>query len=175
MKGSAMSEIRKAKIQLGQAIRESGPKRPQRVPKVIDFEQIEKMPRLAFARGCASGIFLSREREGSRYYTQGYCFHDADMEDFIWDETAWDEAFYCVKGELLVHVLDADGAEAEFSVAQGSHFWAPAGYKYTLKASGTDSIAFWTMAPVQKTGWKYTGDDPSYSDGLVSMLANSQF
>lgn len=170
-----MSEVRKAKIQLGQLIRESAPKRPERFPKVIRFEDIEKLPRLSFAKGCASGIFLSREREDSRYYTQGYCFHDADMDDFTWDETAWDEVFHCLKGKLLVHAVDADGDETDFTVEQGNHFWAPAGYKYTLKASGVESIAFWTMAPVQKTGWKYTGDDPSYSDGLVAMRTHNEF
>ncbi|WP_241769686.1 hypothetical protein [Rhodococcus opacus] len=159
---------------VGAEIRASFPSRPQRFPKVINFKDIESMPRLPFSKGCASGVFISREREDSRYYTQGYCFHDSDMEDFVWDETAWDEAFYCVKGQLRLHAVDADGAEADYVVDEGDHFWAPAGFKYTFRASGVDSINFWTMAPVQQSGWKYTGDDPSYSDALIAMRDNPE-
>ena len=164
-----LNVVDQAKQEVGANIRQSFPKRPQRYPKVIERAEIEKLPRLPFSKGCESGIFISREREDSRYYTQGYCFHDADMEDFVWDETAWDEVFFCLKGKLILHVVDIDGKEDKFDVDEGNHFWAPAGFKYTFKASGVESINFWTMAPVQQSGWKYTGDDPSYSDALNAM------
>lgn len=142
----------------GAIIRESVIKRESRVPRMIRHSEIAAMPRLRFTRGCESGIFISREREESRFYSQGLCFHDADMDDFTWDEVSWDEAFYCMKGQLKVVAVDVEGNEAEFVVNEGDHFWAPAGYKYTLKATGVDSINFWTMAPVLHSGWRDTGD-----------------
>lgn len=153
------------------AIRDSVPEAPYRVPKLIPFAEIEAMPRLRFVRGMESGVFVSKERDGARYFSQGLCFHDADMDDLVWDETGWDEAFLCLKGKLLVLIEDADGNTAEYEVNEGDHFWAPAGYKYTLRATGVDSINFWTMGPVMKSGWRYTDDQcaPAYHDTLVEM------
>ena len=81
-----------------------------------------------------------------------------------------DEAFYCMKGQLVVGVKDFEGNKAEFIVDEGDHFWAPAGYEYTLKASGVESINFWTMAPVLHSGWRDTGDPagPGYSNMLLN-------
>lgn len=163
-----------AKREAGAAIRASMPKRETRYPRHIRHKEIEAMPRLQFSKGCESGVFISRERDEARFYSQGLCFHAADMDDLVWQETSWDEAFYCMKGQLLVQVVDAEGNKAKFTVDEGDHFWAPAGYKYTLKASGVESINFWTMAPVMQSGWRYTGDDESYSDALISMRVPSQ-
>lgn len=155
----------------GAAIRASMQKREHRYPRHMKHEDIATMPRLRFVPGMESGIFVSRERDESRFYSQGLCFHDADMDPLVWDEVSWDEAFYCMKGQLIVAVKDHEGNEAEFVVDEGDHFWAPAGYTYTLKPSGVDSINFWTMAPVLHSGWRDTGDPagPGYSD----MLRNS--
>jgi hypothetical protein len=158
----------------GSVIRKSAPQRANRFPRHTRFSEIEKMPRLQFSKGCESGIFISRERDEARFYSQGLCFHDADMEDLVWDETSWDEAFYCIKGQLRVLVSDIEGNEAEFVVEEGDHFWAPAGYKYTMKATGVESINFWTMAPLMQSGWRYTGDDATYSDALIDMRAVSE-
>lgn len=142
----------------GALIRESVERRENRVPRHIRHEEIAAMPRLRFSRGCESGIFISRERDEARFYSQGLCFHDADMDDLTWEGVSWDEAFYCMKGKLRVVVTDAEGNEAEFIVNEGEHFWGPAGYKYSLKATGVESINFWTTAPVLFTGWSDTGD-----------------
>jgi mannose-6-phosphate isomerase-like protein (cupin superfamily) len=167
-----MTKYTEAMRKRGAEIRASQANMPQRWPRLIEFKSIDSMPRLEFSKGCASGIFLSREREGSRFYTQGYCYHAADMEDFVWNESSWDEAFYCVRGTLKFIAEDTETGETEeFVIEQGNHFWAPAGFQYTLKATGVDSIAFWTMAPVQVSGWKYTGDDPAYSLGLSEMAS----
>jgi hypothetical protein len=157
-------------------IRESAERREHRIPRAMTHEEIEAMPRLRFTRGVESAIFISREREGSRYYSQGLCFHDADMDDFTWDEVSWDEAFYCMKGQLKVVVEDHEGNQAEYVVDEGGHFWAPAGYKYTLKATGVDSINFWTMAPVLFSGWRDTGDaqGPLYSKMLIEGRLNGK-
>ncbi|HTY56891.1 MAG TPA: hypothetical protein VMB26_16920, partial [Candidatus Binataceae bacterium] len=142
----------------GAAIRESVTRRENRLPRHMTHEEIAAMPRLRFVKGMESGIFISRDRDESRFYSQGLCFHDADMDDLTWDEVSWDEAFYCMKGKLKVVVTDAEGNQAEYDMNEGDHFWAPAGYKYTLKATGVESINFWTMAPVLFTGWRDTGD-----------------
>ncbi len=153
------------------AIRASVPDTSHRVPKTIPFKEIEAMPRLQFTGGMRSGVFISKEREDSRYFSQGLCFHDADMEDLVWDEIGWDESFLCLKGKLLVFAKDVDGNVSEFEIEEGDHFWAPAGYEYTMRATGVDSINFWTMGPVQRTGWRYTDEEyaPPYSAELVQM------
>ena len=153
----------------GAAIRESVQRREHRVPRHITHKEIAAMPRLRFTRGCESGIFISRERDESRFYSQGLCFHDADMDDLTWEGVSWDEAFYCMKGQLKIIVTDPEGNEAEFIVDQGDHFWGPAGYKYTMKATGVESINFWTTAPVLFTGWSDTGDaqGPTYHQMLL--------
>lgn len=157
----------------GARIRASVQKRAARYPRHMRHKDIAAMPRYRFVPGMESGIFISRERDESRFYSQGLCFHDADMDDLVWEEVSWDEAFYCMKGQLVILVKDIEGNEAEFVVDEGDHFWAPAGYTYTLRASGVDSINFWTMAPVLHTGWRDTGDPagPAYSDMLINANA----
>ena len=103
------------------------------------------MPRMEFVPGMESGIFVSRERDESQYFSQGLCFHAADMDDLVWEQTGWEEAFMCLKGKLHVRVEDADGQKNDYFIEEGGHFWAPQGYKYILRATGIDSINFWTM------------------------------
>jgi len=160
----------------GAAIRDSVQRRENRIPRLFRHEDIAAMPRLRFVKGMESGIFISRERDESRFYSQGLCFHDADMDPLTWDEVSWDEAMYCMKGQLLIGVTDAEGNEAEYVVNEGEHFWAPAGYKYTLKATGVESINFWTMAPVLYTGWRDTGDaqGPIYHQMLIDDRLESK-
>jgi hypothetical protein len=126
----------------------------KRYPRIITFGEIESMPRLPFSKGCASGVFISRERDDARYFYQGICFHDADMEEYRWEQSNWDETYYCMKGTLRVNVEDAAGNEKLFDIEEGEHFYLPAGYTYTLKASGKESLNFWTLGPAFKAGLK---------------------
>lgn len=160
----------------GAAIRDSVQRHEYRVPRHIRHEEIAAMPRLRFVKGCESGIFISRERDESRFYSQGLCFHDADMDDLTWEGVSWDEAFYCMKGQLKIVVTDAEGNQAEYIVDEGDHFWGPAGYKYTMKATGVESINFWTTAPVLFTGWSDTGDaqGPAYHQMLLDGRLGSK-
>lgn len=146
----------------------------RRYPRVIKFDEIEAMPRLPFSEGCSSAIFLSRERDDARYFYQGMCFHGADMEDFGWHQSSWDEAYYCVKGVLRVAVSDDTGREKVFDIHEGEHFYLPAGYTYTLRASGVDSINFWTLGPAFKVGLKplkeiNLPEAPAYAKTLIEM------
>ncbi|MSW95799.1 MAG: hypothetical protein F2796_03270 [Actinobacteria bacterium] len=96
------------------------------------------------------------------------------MADLTWQATSWDEAFLCISGKLHVIVVDRDGKELNFHMEAGDHFWGPAGYKYTLRATGVETLNYWTTGPAQPTGWRYTGDDGSYSDLLIGMRKVAQ-
>ena len=146
----------------------------RRYPRLITREQIEAMPRMPFSERCESAIFISRERDDARFFYQGLCFHAADMEDFKWMQSAWDESYYCVEGVLRLAVSDDTGREKVFDIQQGQHFYLPAGYTYTLRASGVDSVNFWTMGPAFKAGLKPlkeldVSDAPAYSKTLVEL------
>lgn len=164
-----MSSYIKSRREAGAVIRASVPKQEIRFPRLFHFEDIATMPRIAFAKGAESGTFISREREGSRYYSQGIGFHAPDHEDVVWHATSWDEAFYCISGKLRIVASDKDGNELDSILEPGDHFWAPAGYKYELKSTGIESLSLFTTAPQMPSGWRYTGDDESYSNLLIAL------
>nr|WP_180819441.1 cupin domain-containing protein [Gordonia terrae] len=130
---------------------------------------MEKMPRIAFSDGAEAATFISRERDGSRYFSQGVTNVRSDAQDIIWQATSWDEAFYCLEGAVQVVVTDANNEEMEFTLDAGEFFWAPAGYRYAVKSTGVEAKVLLTIGPQMRSGWRYTGDDESYSDTLISM------
>jgi mannose-6-phosphate isomerase-like protein (cupin superfamily) len=158
-----------AKREAGAAIRRSVPAQEIRFPRLFRFDEIEAMPRIAFSDGVAAGTFISRERDGARYYSQGISFHAPAAKDVVWQATSWDEAFYCIDGTIHIVVTDADDVNVEFSLEAGEYFWAPAGYKYTVKSTGVEAKMLLTTSPQMLSGWRYTGDDESYSDVLIGM------
>jgi hypothetical protein len=146
----------------------------RRYPRIITFDEIKGMPRLPFSKGCASGVFISRERDDARYFYQGICFHDADMEDYRWEQSSWDETYYCMKGVLRVLVEDSEGNEKLFDIKESEHFYLPAGFTYTLKASGVESMNFWTLGPAFKVGLRPLREidipeAPEYAKSLRAM------
>lgn len=164
-----MSSYAKAKREAGAQIRASAPKHEIRFPRVFQADEIAAMPRIAFSKGVEMGAFISREREGSRYYSQGIGFHAPDAEDVVWQATSWDEAFTCLSGKIRVVVTDKTGSELDYTIEPGDYFWAPAGYKYSIKATGVESMSYVTTAPQLPSGWRHTGDDESYSDVLIGL------
>lgn len=164
-----MSTLTEAKRKAGAAIRASAPKQEIRFPRLFNLEEIEALPGIAFSEGAASTIFISRERDGSRYFSQGITTLKADAKDIVWQETSWDEAFYCMEGEFRIVVTDVDGIELAFTVRAGEFFWAPAGYRYAVKSTGVEAKVQLTTAPQMPSGWRYTGDDESYSDALIAL------
>lgn len=164
-----MSTLTEAKRKVGAAIRASAPKQEIRFPRLFSLAEIEAMPGIAFSEGAASTIFISRERDGARYFSQGITTLKADAKDIVWQETSWDEAFYCMEGEFRIVVTDVDGIELEFTVRAGEFFWAPAGYLYAVKSTGVEAKVQLTTAPQMPSGWRYTGDDESYSDALIAL------
>jgi hypothetical protein len=153
-------------------------KRDRRYARVMGFAEIEAMPRLEFSKGCESAVFVSRERDDARYFYLGMCFHGADMEDFVWEQVSWDEAFYCIKGRLCLHIRDGQDNESELFIEEGEHVYVPAGYWYTLKATGIDSLNYWIMSPSAKVGlapMHQTGipEAPQYAKTLRAMRDES--
>ena len=49
---------------------------------------------------------------------------------------------------------------------QGEHIFLPAGYKYTLEATGVKSKFFWTSGPSPRVG---LADAKEYSDKLKAL------
>lgn len=164
-----MVSYTEARRAAGAAVRASAPKQEIRFPRLFGFDEIEAMPRIAFSNGAECAAFISREREGSRYYSQGVGFHAADAEDVVWQATSWDEAFFCISGSLRVVVTDNQGTELDYKLEPGQYFWAPAGYRYAVKSAGVEAISFVTTSPQMPSGWRYTGDDESYSDALIGL------
>jgi mannose-6-phosphate isomerase-like protein (cupin superfamily) len=158
-----------AKRAAGAAIRASAPDHAIRFPRLFHPDEIAAMPRIAFSKGVEAAWFVSREREGSRYYSQGVAFHDADAEDVVWQATSWDELMTILSGNVRVVVTDAAGSEADFLVEEGDYIWLPAGYKYAVKSTGVEATSLVTTAPQMPSGWRHTGDDESYSDALVEL------
>lgn len=153
----------------GATIRASAPRHEIRFPRLLTFDEVAALPRIPFGKGCEMGAFISRERDGSRYYSQGISFIAADADDVVWQETSWDEAFYCLDGVVRIVVTDAAGATADFMLRAGEFFWAPAGYQYAVSSTGVEARVHLTTSPQLPSGWRHTGDDESYSDALIAL------
>jgi len=124
----------------------------RRYPRVITEEEISSMPRLQFNTGIDTAIFLSRERDDARYFRQGYCFQEPDHGDYHWEQTNFDETHYCLEGKIRLRVRDVAGREVVLEAAQGEHIYLPAGYAYTLEATGVKTVFFWTSGPSPRVG-----------------------
>lgn len=138
----------------------------RRYPRVISMDEISAMPRLEFNTGIDTAIFLSRERDDARYFRQGVCFQEPDHEPYHWNQTDFDETHYCLKGKIRLRVRDASGREVVLEAAQGEHIYLPAGYAYTLEATGVETAFFWTSGPSPRCGLV---EAPEYSKELKSL------
>jgi len=138
----------------------------RRYPRVITPGEIHTMPRLTFNRGIDTAIFLSRERDDARYLRQGYCYMEADHEPYNWMQSDFDETHYCLEGKIHLVVRDASGRAVILEAKPGEHIYLPAGYDYTLKASGLKTSFFWSSGPSPRAGLV---EHPEYSAELKSL------
>lgn len=138
----------------------------RRYPRVIVPDEIDKMPRLQFNTGIDTAIFLSRERDDARYFRQGYCYGEADHLPYHWDQKDFDETHYVLKGKIHLLVEDASGRSVVLEAAEGEHIYLPAGYKYTLEATGADYVFFWSSGPSPRAGLAEAAD---YSAELTAL------
>ena len=138
----------------------------RRYPRVITMDEITAMPRLEFNTGIDTAIFLSRERDDARYFRQGVCWMKPDHGPYNWDQTHFDETHYCLYWQIRLRVKDASGREVVLEAGQGEHIYLPAGYDYTIEATGVDSAFFWTSGPSPRPGLVEAKD---YSNELKSL------
>ena len=124
--------------------------KPQRYPKVMTPDEIEAMPRLEFNKGIETGIFISQEREDARYFRQGI----------------FDESQCCLTGMIRLRVEDASGRQVVLEARPGEHIYLPAGYTYTLEATGIESSFLWTSGPSNGPG---IVEAPGYSKQLRAL------
>ncbi len=138
----------------------------RRYPRVIVPDEIDKMPRLTFNTGIETNIFVSRERDDARYFRHGYCYGEPDHLPYNWDQKDFDESHYVLKGRIHLVVEDAVGRTVVLEAGEGEHIYLPAGYKYTLEATGVAYTFFWTSGPSPRVG---VADAPDYSRELKAL------
>ena len=138
----------------------------RRFPRVITEPEISAMPRLEFNTGIDTAIFLSRERDDARYFRQGYCYMEPDHLPYHWDQTNFDETHYCLEGQIRLRVADRDRREVVLEAGAGEHIYLPAGYAYTLEATGVRSVFFWSSGPSPRPGLVEAKD---YSRQLTAL------
>ena len=138
----------------------------RRYPRVIVPDEIDKMPRLQFNTGIETNIFLSRERDDARYFRHGYCYGEPDHLPYRWDQKDFDETHFVLKGKIHLVVEDAAGRSIVLEAVEGEHIYLPAGYEYTLEATGVAYTFFWTSGPSPKVG---VADAADYSRELRAL------
>jgi ethanolamine utilization protein EutQ (cupin superfamily) len=141
-------------------------KNAMRYPKVIEEAEIDSLPRLEFNTGIDTAIFISRERDDARYFRHGYCYMEPDHGDYHWDQSNFDESHFCLEGRIKLRVEDAAGKQIVLEAKEGEHIFLPAGYKYTLEATGVKSKFFWTSGPSPRVG---LADAKEYSEKLTAL------
>ena len=138
----------------------------RRYPRVINAEEIHAMPRLPFAKGIGTNIFISQEGDDARHFRHGYCYQEPDHDDYHWDQANFDETHYCLEGKIRLKVEDAEGRVIYLEAGVGEHIYLPGGYKYTLEATGVKTMFFWTSGPSPRYGLV---EAPEFSEQLKSL------
>jgi len=138
----------------------------QRYPKVMSPDDIKDMPRLEFNKGIETAIFISQEREDARYFRQGICYAEPNHEPVNWYQANFDESQCCLTGMIRLRVQDANGKEVVLEAGPGEHIYLPAGYTYTLEATGIQSSFLWTSGPSHGPG---IVEAPSYRKALLAQ------
>ena len=139
----------------------------RRYPRVINRSEIDELPRLEFNTGIETAIFLTRERDDARYFRQGYCYQEPDHLPYYWHQVDFDETHFVLKGKIHLLVKDVSGREVNLEAGEGEHIYLPAGYEYTLLATGVETEFFWTSGPSPRVGLK--PDLPEFSAALTAL------
>lgn len=139
----------------------------RRYPRVITEAEIEALPRLRFNTGIETAIFLSRELDDARYFRQGVCFQEPDHLPYNWKQADFDETHFVLTGHIRLRVKDAVGREVVLEAGPGEHIYLPAGYEYTLEATGVATEFFWSSGPSPRAG--LAPDLPEFSAQLAAL------
>jgi ethanolamine utilization protein EutQ (cupin superfamily) len=138
----------------------------RRYPRVISQKEIDGLPRLEFNTGIDTAIFISQEREDARYFREGICYAKADYQPIRWTQTNFDETQFCLSGKIRVRVEDSSGKQIVLEAGPEEHIYLPAGFTYTLEATGVDSKFLWVSGPSNRPG---IVEAPDYSERLRSL------
>jgi hypothetical protein len=138
----------------------------RRYPRVITADEINAMPRLPFAEGIGTSIFVSQEADDARHFRHGYCYQEPDHDDYHWDQANFDESHYCLEGKIRLKVEDATGRVIYLEAGPGEHIYLPGGFKYTLESTGVKTTFFWTSGPSPRYGLV---EVPEFSAALKAM------
>lgn len=135
----------------------------RRYPRVITEAEIGSLPRLEFNTGIDTAIFISQERDDARYFRQGIADAQPDHAPVHWTQSNFDETQFCLSGRLRLRVEDTSGKSVVLEAGPGEHIYLPAGYTYTLEASGVQTRFFWVSGPSHGPG---IVEAPEYSKAL---------
>lgn len=135
----------------------------RRFPRVITESEIGSLPRLEFNTGIETAILISQERDDARYFREGICYAKADHQPVHWTQANFDETQFCLSGKIRLRVEDTSGKSVVLEAGPGEHIYLPAGYTYTLEATGIDSSFFWVSGPSNRPG---IVEAPDYSEAL---------
>jgi len=91
---------------------------------------------------------------------------ERDHEPYNWKQMDFDETHYCLEGKIHLVVRDAAGRKVILEAGRGEHIYLPAGYDYTLEASGVKTVFFWSSGPSHRAGLV---EAPEYSRELKSL------
>jgi ethanolamine utilization protein EutQ (cupin superfamily) len=138
----------------------------RRYPRVATVEEIDALPRLPFAKGIGTCIFVSQEGDDARHFRHGYCYGEAGHDDYHWDQANFDESHYCLEGKIRLKVEDANGRVIYLEAGPGEHIYLPGGYKYTVESTGVKTTFFWTSGPSPRYGLV---EVPEFSDQLKAL------
>ena len=116
----------------------------KKIPSVLNYKDA---PVIDFAKGVHTRFVISKEAHNSELFT-GYWHLKPDLDDVSWDaEGELDETFYCVKGSILFLWENKEGINGEIRGGEGDFIYLPSGFKYTLRATGEESIIIFSGAP----------------------------
>ena len=69
----------------------------------------------------------------------GACYHDADMDDLVWDAKK-EESFFVAKGRIKLLWENAAGERGEVTAEEGEEVYLPVWMHYILRATGEPAI-----------------------------------
>ena len=138
----------------------------RRYPRATSKAEMDALPRLPFNTGIGTNIFVSREADDARYFRHGICYAEADHSPYQWEQFNFDESHWVLEGKVSLRVHDAADREIVIEAGPGEHIYLPAGYTYTLEATGVYTEFYWTSGPSPKVG---VADAPEYSAQLRAL------
>jgi len=108
-----------------------------RVVNINEVEEILPNPKLRIRR------LVSRKNVGSDKLTLGIGYSEPGGPAFEWSYAENDEAYYMLKGKIMIYYNDK---KVELREGQAAFF--PAGIKYRIVNSGTEkAIVIYALAP----------------------------